>query len=791
MGTHASQIVAVQIGAETSPRRAPKGTTALQRTYARMIHHLVVLRLALTNKPHRKQCALIAAVAILAATPAVGQTTVQGGSQAPVAVTAGLVSGSNVVRLSAAASFMDNRGIVIYGAGTPCQIGGIPCSHVVIEPPAAAVNGYAGARGGPTRRYVMRVAACDANWGCTSASPPSAAAVAAPVLSEPHTAGASGNNIVWSVTPVAGAIRYVWWRSSDGGRTWRLWRITEESKFTDWQNLQTSSPNRGRWSDEPQSSVSNDDFVSSVKTGGGSTTLVLADEAPTTGSFTAWPDDTAEINAAYKSANAVGGEVVCSPGFYKVRSIAAVANVKFTGPFWDTQFRKGCMIYGTTGDDVFKLTDRGAPSPFAIEDVSVIGGRNAVFVPADAGQTPTYISIMRVATRDVENAAIGMFASVEELYVEQAYFTGGRYGIDLEGQAYLQKSAIRDSTFNGQAGNGLYASTHTVVFGYVTFDRDIFQVESQGAVYLNAPISYGSVLITGMTTEADGWDFRGSGSTASCSKGSDKYKASSVAGLAIGQDYTVKGCAASQMPVEGTICAIDGNAVTLMDPACRISVVAGRTAEGERSTSAIFDDLYTIGSVNLDTSSLGNAGRYSINAPAGISVRSTGFGGFGGLYDPYGASDLAGVNGEWLRPRLFDAFLTPGQSASTTVASGAYNAALRTTPRGGDFVVGLVDSAGNGTGAFGAWRVVKNDGNRSTLSMVDGDGNAMFRGGLAAASLRGRAVTVAELPKSPVEGMLVPVADSATNVWGAKITGGGKLHVLAYYDGHDWTVMAK
>lgn len=734
---------------------------------------------------------LIFFLAIFAAAPAFAQSTIRGGGQVPGPITVELVQGSKLAKLAEAGSFLDERGIVIYGAGVPCKIAGISCAEITVKPPEPIVHGYAGARGGATKRYVMRVAACDTSGGCTSASQPSAVAVAAPLLSEPHTAGRSGNNIDWSVAPVAGALHYVWWRSSDGGKRWLLWRVTDGPSFTDWQNIQTISPKQGRWTDAPPSIASNDDFVSSVKTGGGTDRLLLADDSLATGSFTAWPDDTAEIDEAYKSANAVGGEVVCFPGYYKVRSIAALVNVKFSGPFWDTQFRKGCMIYGTTGDDVFELTDRGAPSPFAIEDVSVIGGRNALFVPVNAGWTPTYISIMRVAVKNVENAAIGIFASVEELYVEQAYFTGGRYGIDLEGQAYLQKSAIRDSTFNAQAANGMYASTHTVVFGYVTLDRDIFQVESEAAVYLNAPISYGSVLITGMTTEADGWDFRGTGSTASCSKGSDEYNVSSVTNVAIGQDYTVKGCAASQMPVEGTICAVDGNVVTLMDPSCRVSVVAGRTAEGERSTNAIFDDLYTIGSVNLDASNLGNAGRYSINAPAGVNVRSTGFGGFGGLYDPYGMSDLAGVDGEWLRPRLFDASLTPGQSASTSVAGGAYNAALRTTPRGGDFVVGLVDSAGNGAGVFGAWRIVKNDGNRSTLSMVDGDGNAMFRGGLAAASLRGRTVTVAELPRSPVEGMLVPVADSATDVWGAKITGGGKLHVLAYFDGRDWTVMAK
>lgn len=53
-------------------------------------------------------------------------------------------------------------------------------------------------------------------------------------------------------------------------------------------------------------------------------------------------------------------------------------------------------------------------------------------------------------------------------------------------------------------------------------------------------------------------------------------------------------------------------------------------------------------------------------------------------------------------------------------------------------------------------------------------------------------VTFANLPPSPAEGMIVPVTDSQVNSWGVPITqGGGSNHVLAYYNGANWTVMAK
>lgn len=62
--------------------------------------------------------------------------------------------------------------------------------------------------------------------------------------------------------------------------------------------------------------------------------------------------------------------------------------------------------------------------------------------------------------------------------------------------------------------------------------------------------------------------------------------------------------------------------------------------------------------------------------------------------------------------------------------------------------------------------------------------------GIRAQSLQSNAVTVANLPASPVEGMLVAVTDSSTATWGATITGGGANHVLAYYNGTNWTVAA-
>jgi len=68
---------------------------------------------------------------------------------------------------------------------------------------------------------------------------------------------------------------------------------------------------------------------------------------------------------------------------------------------------------------------------------------------------------------------------------------------------------------------------------------------------------------------------------------------------------------------------------------------------------------------------------------------------------------------------------------------------------------------------------------------VDNDGNT------TTTSVRGTAVTFANRPSTPVEGMMLGITDSTTDTWGATITGGGSLHVLAYYNGTNWTVFGK
>ncbi len=71
------------------------------------------------------------------------------------------------------------------------------------------------------------------------------------------------------------------------------------------------------------------------------------------------------------------------------------------------------------------------------------------------------------------------------------------------------------------------------------------------------------------------------------------------------------------------------------------------------------------------------------------------------------------------------------------------------------------------------------------LAQIDADGN------LAANTVQVASVLFADVPATPLIGMIIVVTDSTTDVWGDTITGSGGLVVLGFYDGTNWTVIGK
>jgi hypothetical protein len=132
--------------------------------------------------------------------------------------------------------------------------------------------------------------------------------------------------------------------------------------------------------------------------------------------------------------------------------------------------------------------------------------------------------------------------------------------------------------------------------------------------------------------------------------------------------------------------------------------------------------------------------------------------------------------------------------AGTAVLNGGWNV-------GGWFATNAAAAGGIGFGSghFLKWGSSSTNTNfsadvglyRNAAGVLEvNSGTAGAYRDLLARSIRGAAVAFASLPTA-VEGMLVAVTDSTTTTWGATITGGGSSHVLAYYNGTNWTVAGK
>jgi hypothetical protein len=67
------------------------------------------------------------------------------------------------------------------------------------------------------------------------------------------------------------------------------------------------------------------------------------------------------------------------------------------------------------------------------------------------------------------------------------------------------------------------------------------------------------------------------------------------------------------------------------------------------------------------------------------------------------------------------------------------------------------------------------------------DGNANYNGG--SLNMRAIPLTFAQLPATPLAGMMCYVTDSNTATWGATVASGGANKVLCWYNGTNWTVM--
>lgn len=234
--------------------------------------------------------------------------------------------------------------------------------------------------------------------------------------------------------------------------------------------------------------------------------------------------------------------------------------------------------------------------------------------------------------------------------------------------------------------------------------------------------------------------------------------------------------------------------------------LAGFTAILNNGTGDIVDMQGAQGISDAPGFNFTNASRS--DSTISSSITSTAFGGTlqvsnsGGPY-----ADLAGVRGTISNnPAIGSSRILVGISGEIAAGSG--------NPSGTD-TIGVRSlfpaSLGNGGGAadYFGFKFISptttggnhRDGYGLYLGAHPGAGISRARYGIYQAgvadinvllgTLQLNGILFANLPASPVAGMVRTVTDSNTIVWGAAIAGGGASTVLAFYDGTNWTVFAK
>jgi hypothetical protein len=748
-----------------------------------------------------------------------------GTATAPTSTTASTTASSASVTLGAADNLFNGEGIAIYGAGANCSINSTACGSITAPTPAVTLHGYTGG----STSYAFKIAACDANYGCTA--PGTATSVNGPAM---LVIGMNYIDVTW--TPTTGAAHYaVCVNRAGAGYQLLATQDLPGLRF----GINNPATNNGPLSLPgnakdlcTHSAVVNDVFVGTVATGGGTTSITVSGGTPSqSGSgFTAWPDDTAAFQAAIDAAStggAKGGDVYAPKGFYKVRRITMDANVKLRGAHvitnTDPSVAASTNIQGTGEYDLFYVSN---VSNIAISDLNTTSGRNSIAQP----NTSTFIKLNNlylagadfggITTNQATPTALvaqPVQQAFEEWYLNDVNLQAQWYGFDQEGHAYMQKDQFANSFITGQ--NGIHIDDDDVTSpgtGETTFEGLTINGTWQDAIWWVGP-STGSMLINRLTTEGVGQNQStvanqfglAATTTATCASGSNVVVVASATGLSVGDHATVNGCKDQSLDttipggggsgwLEGTICTIAGTSITLKDPTCTTAVNAGQTLSGAGFTNAVFDTFggAVSGLVTVANSDVtGGFVRTGINNGGGnVLIEVAGPGTIGcAAYDSNDTYTAIGVQGP-ICSRNSSRYQGPSLTAGAIkgVQTGEYS--MFNSSRGGDLVLGLVDTNNNNSGTFGKLRItsLSTISNGQDALTVDKSGNAVAIGTVSAATgvkVAPNSLASFNTCNSGAEGTIGRANNCASTTLGTTCSGSGSTHAEVVCDGTNWKQM--
>lgn len=433
-----------------------------------------------------------------------------------------------------------------------------------------------------------------------------------------------------------------------------------------------------------------------------------------------------DVSTAVQAAFDSGYPLYANPGKYKIsslRSIPAMLDLK--------------------GDWKFAKTGNTAHAVFAI-DAGVVGFQT----PSTSGAESLGISIEGVVFTggttqlDVRNGGVGLTLKhvqfsgpsskclatagfCQEWFFEDVEFNGGEYGFympNASGSAgsssLFDKSVMRRVYAHGQTINGIV--TKPTLSNNVLWEQPSLVTITQDGWLIDGGIRDWVIINT--NTESNG--YLGSAPTAattgSITSGTPTLVVASATGLAIGQTLTVEGAGANGADLYSLIDNLVGTTVTLHDNASTTVAsleVTKYTYSDIKFTAAVAApaNIKFIGGVFGVTSSLGGQ-RYGIDCAGASGITLIGVRNNRPIYDPSRIVTL--LEGSSATVRSPRNFLT--ESFGTTILGQTTYRNQVGSPNGGNFVLGMRDSAGNGSGTYGLFEVRKFDPNRTRIAYIDG-----------------------------------------------------------------------
>jgi hypothetical protein len=462
-------------------------------------------------------------------------------------------------------------------------------------------------------------------------------------------------------------------------------------------------------------------------------------------------DDTAAVQQAVNVGAATGRGCKFSPRTYSLTSVSVPAGALLEGTRYGNKGNPGTMLLGA--DKTVPVLSMTGGSVM-VRELGINGGGYAIArMPEAVGQI-SYVYLERVAGTG-NRSGLYLRGPASEWWIRDCTFYGngllgvGGYGIDAEFDGSqpgaLDGFNMYDVRPGGVAGamkvlsvtsnqwvlrrvGGTGAAGHTVILGGSCAHwlwEDCYFAEDQG----------------GTDQTPENYD-----TTGSITSGSNVLAVASATGYATGTQVTVAGAGAFGAHLVALVQSVAGTNLTL-------DTNAGTAVTGAAVTAAKWD---TINCQNY----LGTApsGHTVLNCEMGRGSGSTiryGWNGGGShtfinhttfntspIYDPEFEGTYINLAGP---VRVRSAIRYP----RLAIGRGAFPYSGLASGQGVDFRLGLVDSAGNGTGTFGEFGFWTQEGSGTKVASITKDG-----------AIKSRSRTTAQRPSAATVGAGARIWDS-------------------------------